>query len=106
MTATAFTPTTVVATDRGAPIPRRRMWAIGAVGAVASSLAVIALVPMRSGPAFPWTSPRTARSRPSIPLPGHGRSTSDRRWSACCSPRRSAAGFDDPDSRSSTPRSS
>jgi hypothetical protein len=70
MTATAFRPeTTVVASDAAKTSGRRRMWAIGAVAGVVSSLVVLALVAIAEGAGIPMEVAENSANKPEqIPL--------------------------------------
>ena len=78
MTAAAFTPaitatTTAVAADAANTSSRRRMWAVGAVAGVASSLIVIALVAIAEGVGVPMEVAENNTKQPEhIPLLGYG----------------------------------
>ena len=74
MTAPAFTPaTTIVASDAANTSGRRRMWAVGAVAGVVSSLVVIALVAIAEGVGVPMEVAENSTKQPEqIPLLGYG----------------------------------
>ena len=73
MPAAAFTPaTTIVASDAANTSGRRRMWAVGAVAGVVSSLVVIALVALAKGAGVPMEVAENSTKQPEqIPLPGY-----------------------------------
>ena len=73
MTAAAFTPaTTLVASDAASTSGRRRMWAVGAVAGVVSSLVVIALVAIAEGAGVPMEVAENSTTPEQIPLLGYG----------------------------------
>jgi hypothetical protein len=76
MTATAFPSATTVITPGGAAATtagRRRMWAVGAVAGVVSSLLVIALVALAEAAGVPMEVAENSSRQPEhIPLLGYG----------------------------------
>ncbi len=74
MTATAFTPaTTIAATGAAATHGYRRMWAVGAVAALVSSLVVIIVVAIAKGAGVPMEVAENSTKQPEqIPLMGYG----------------------------------
>lgn len=78
MTAPAFTPaTTIVSSDAAATTARRtgsrRMWTVGAVAGVVSSLIVIGLVAIAEGAGVPMEVAENSTKQPEqIPLLGYG----------------------------------
>ena len=74
MTAPAFTPAnTIVVSDATSKSGRRRMWAVGAVAGVVSSLIVIAVVAIAEGVGIPMEVAENSTKQPQqIPLLGYG----------------------------------
>ena len=105
MTATALTPaTTTVASDAANTRAVRRMWAVGAVAGVVSSLVVIALVAIAEGAGVPMEVAENSTKQPEqIPLLGYGTVILGSTLVGLLSPPRSSAGPDGPGSSSSSP---
>jgi hypothetical protein len=74
MTAAGFTPAaTIVSSDAAATTARRRLWTVGAVAGVVSSLIVIALVAIAEGAGVPMEVAENSTKQPQqIPLLGYG----------------------------------
>jgi len=78
MTAATFTPTTTtIASDAAATTARRtggrRLWAVGALAGVVSSLVVVALVAIAEGAGVPMEVAENSTKQPEhIPLLGYG----------------------------------